>query len=51
MIDSVSVAVGGEVAAWVTDVVIVDESGCEGEQSECDAHADAGECSAVVFEG
>lgn len=31
MVDSDSVAVGGEVAAWVTDVVVVDESGGEGE--------------------
>src|SRR3954449_10631239 len=52
MVDSVSVAVGGEVAAWVTDVVVVDESGGEGEESERDAGAEAlGGASAVVFEG
>src|SRR3954453_6086899 len=51
MVDSVSVAVGGEVAAWVTDVVVVDESGGEGEESERDAGAEAlGRASAVGFE-
>src|SRR3954467_7543782 len=52
MVDSESVAVGGEVAAWLTDVVVVDESGGEGEQSERDADADAGDgAAAVAFEG
>src|SRR5215211_9092608 len=52
MVDSESVAVGGEVAAWVTDVVVVDEAGGEGEQSQGDADADAGDgASAVAFEG
>src|ERR671929_1675073 len=52
MVDSVSVAVGGEVAAWVTDVVVVGEAGGEGQQSQRDAGADAGQGSgAVVFEG
>jgi hypothetical protein len=52
MVDSVSVAVGGEVAAGVTDVVVVDEAGGEGEQPERDAGAEAldGAC-AVGFEG
>src|SRR3954447_1227133 len=51
MVDSKSVAVSGEVAAWVTDVVVVDESGGEGEQPQCDADADAGHgAAAVVFE-
>src|SRR5882762_1849748 len=52
MFDSESVAVGGEVAAWVTDLLVVDEAGGEGEESECDADADAGEGAAAVgFEG
>src|SRR3954469_7206536 len=52
MVDSVSVAVGGEVAAWVTDVVVLDESGGEGQGSGRDAGAEAlGGASAVVFEG
>src|SRR3954449_8250656 len=52
MVDSVSVAVGGEVAAWVTDVVVVDESGGEGQESERDAGAEALDgASAVGFEG
>src|SRR5437764_10691471 len=52
MVDSVSVAVGGEVAAWVTGLLVVGESGCEGEHSDRDADADAGDCaSAVRFEG
>src|SRR5215218_6336831 len=52
MVDSQSVAVGGEVAAWVTDVVVVQKSGGEGEQPERDAGADAGQGSpAVGFEG
>src|SRR4051812_12658617 len=34
MVDSVSVAVGGEVAAWVTEVVVVEESGGEGREPE-----------------
>src|SRR5919197_2551860 len=51
MVDSESVAVGGEMAAWVTDVVVVDESGGEGEQPEghADAHAGNG-AAAVAFE-
>src|SRR3954453_7938701 len=52
MVDSVLVAVGGEVAARVTDVVVVDESGGEGQESECDAGAEAlNGASAVGFEG
>src|SRR4051812_48255068 len=52
MVDSVSVSVGGEVAAGVTDVVVVDESGGEREQAQRDEGAEAfdGAC-AVVFEG
>ena len=51
MVDSESVGVGGEVAAWVTDVVVVDESGGECEQPECDADTDAGDgATAVSFE-
>src|SRR5688572_2931784 len=48
MVDSESVAVGCEVPAWVTDVVVVDESGGEGQQPERDADADAGDCAATV---
>src|SRR6266508_6309349 len=52
MVDSESVAVGGEVAAWVTDVVVVDESGGERQEPERDAGADAGQgAGAVGFEG
>src|SRR5215218_4957471 len=51
MVDSESVPVCGEVAAWVTDVVVVDESGGEGQQPQRDADADAGEgAAAVAFE-
>src|SRR3954447_16924598 len=51
MVDSKSVAVSGEVAAWVPDVVVMDESGGEGEQPQCDADADAGDgAAAVAFE-
>src|SRR5215207_471346 len=51
MVDSELVAVGGEVSAWVADVVVVPEGGCEGEQSESDARAEAGEgARAVAFE-
>jgi hypothetical protein len=50
MLGSESVAVGGEVASWVTDLLVVDEAG--GEESGRDADADAGEgASAVRFEG
>src|SRR5688572_2092485 len=48
MVDSELVGVGGEVAAWLTDVVVMDEAGGEGEQAERDADADAGECAAAV---
>src|ERR1700730_5520489 len=52
MVDSESVAVGGEVAAWVTDCLVVDEAGCECEQPECDADAQSGDgAAAVAFEG
>src|SRR5919109_415623 len=52
MLDSVSVAVGGEVAAWVTDVVVVEEPGGEGEQPERDTGAEALDGAAAVgFEG
>src|SRR5512139_4024073 len=52
MVDSFLVAVGGEVAAWVTDVVVVDDARGEGEQSERDAGAEAWEGAAAVgFEG
>src|SRR3569833_317425 len=52
MVDSQSVAVGGEMAAWVTDVVVVQQSGGEGEQAQRDAGADARQgSSAVGFEG
>src|SRR4051794_21349813 len=52
MVDSVSVAVGGEVAPGVTDVVVLDESGGEGQESERDAGAEAFDgAAAVVFEG
>src|SRR5919109_3569068 len=51
MVDSESVAVGGEVAAWVPDVVVVDEPCGESEQPERDADADAGDGpAAVAFE-
>jgi hypothetical protein len=48
MVDSVSVAVGGEVAAGVTDVVVLPQAGGEGEQPERNAGADAGQCSSAV---
>src|SRR4051794_25162606 len=48
MVDSESVSVGGEVAAWVTDVVVVDEAGGEGQQPQGDTDADAGDGSAAV---
>jgi hypothetical protein len=52
MLDSESVAVGGDVASWVTDLLVVDEAGGEGEESGRDADVDAGEgASAVRFEG
>src|SRR6266511_1859516 len=52
MLDSESVAVGGEVAAGVTDVVVVDEAGGERQEPERDAGADAGQgAGAVLFEG
>ena len=41
MVDSVSVAGGGEVAAWVTDVVVVEDAGGEGEQAQRDAGGQA----------
>src|SRR5215207_1016973 len=51
MIDSESVAIGGEVAAWVTDLLVVDEARGECEQAQGDAHADAFDgASAVAFE-
>src|SRR3954462_10508164 len=51
MVDSVSVAVGGEVAAWVTDLGVVPEAGCEREQAERDAAGEAGHgAGAVAFE-
>src|SRR5215210_443813 len=51
MVDSVSVAVGGEVAAWVTDLVVVPEAGCEREQAKRDAAGEAGHgAGAVAFE-
>src|SRR5579875_1033825 len=48
MVDSESVAVGGEVAAWVTDLLVVDESRGEGQEPERDADADAGDGAAAV---
>src|SRR3990172_874563 len=52
MVDSESVAVGGEVSPVVADVVVVDEAGGEGQESERDACADAWEgAPAVAFEG
>src|SRR5215211_1644678 len=48
MVDSVSVAVGGEVAAWITDVVVVQDAGGEGEQAQRDADADAAQGSSAV---
>ncbi len=51
MVDSVSVSVGGEVAAGVSDSLVVGEAGCEREQSERDAAGEAGEgAGAVAFE-
>src|SRR4051812_8669887 len=51
MVDSVLVAVGGEVAAWVTDLVVVPDAGCEREQAERDAAGEAGQgAGAVAFE-
>src|SRR5680860_1162156 len=43
MVDSKSVAVGGEVAAWVTDLVVVPERSGEREQPEPDARSEAWE--------
>ena len=52
MVDSVSVAVGGEVAAGVTNVVVVDKAGGESEQSQRDAGAQAFDrAGGVGFEG
>src|SRR4051812_16219050 len=52
MVDSVSVAVGGEVAAWVTDVMVVQDAGGEGEQAQRDAGAEAFDgAAAVCFQG
>lgn len=41
MVDSESVAVGGKVAAAVTDLLVMDEPRGEREQSERDAGAEA----------
>src|SRR5215207_10768806 len=52
MVDSDSVAVGGEVSARVTDLLVVDETRGEREQSERDAGAQAlDRASSVRFEG
>src|SRR5215213_3558141 len=52
MVDSESVAVGGEVPAGVTDRLVVDQARGQGEQSERDAGAQTLDCaSAVCFEG
>ena len=52
MVDSVSVAVGGEVAAWVTDVVVVGEACGERQEAQRDAGAQAlNGAPAVGFEG
>jgi hypothetical protein len=48
MVDSELVAVGGEVAAWVTDLLVVDEASSEGEHSQCDADADSEDGAATV---
>lgn len=48
MVDSESVAIGGEVAAWVTDLVVVPERGCECEQPESDPRTEAGEGARTV---
>src|SRR5579862_8791821 len=48
MVDSESVAVGGEVAAWVADLLVVGESGCEGEHAQGDADADTQDGAATV---
>ena len=51
MVDSVSVGIGGEVAAGVADLPVVPEAGGEGEQTHADAHAQAWEgASAVALE-
>src|SRR3954464_13582136 len=52
MVDSVSVAVGGEVAAGGTDVVVVDEACGEREEAQRDAGAQPFDRpSTVGFEG
>src|SRR5215210_3006788 len=52
MVDSDSVAVGGEVPSGVTDLLVVDEAGGEGQEAQRDSHAEAFESApAVVFEG
>src|SRR5215218_11179707 len=48
MVDSDLVAVGGEVAAGVTDRFVVPEAGGEGERALSDAGGDAAEGSAAV---
>jgi hypothetical protein len=51
MVDSESVGIGGEVASWLADVVVVDESGGDGEQPERDTDADSCDgAAAVAFE-
>jgi hypothetical protein len=52
MVDSVSVAVGGEVPSGVTDLLVVHEAWGEREESERDASAEALDRSAaVLFKG
>jgi hypothetical protein len=48
MVDSESVAVGGEVAAWVTELLVVDEACREGKHAQCDVDADAEDGAAAV---
>ena len=50
MVDSVSVAVGCEVAAGVTDLLVVSQAGGEGQQPERDAGTDAGQGAGAITE-
>jgi len=48
MSDSVSVVIGGEVAAWLADLRVVPDADCEGEDALADGRPDAVECAAAV---
>src|SRR5680860_1406894 len=52
MIDSESVAVGGEVPPGPTDRLVVAKARRQGEKAQCDTHADPGEgAPAVALQG